>query len=183
MNLYTLLAIISLICLGLQFEPLAGMAEWHAYNIRHGEWWRIVTGNLTHTNFAHLGMNLVGLWIISFIFRPTMKNFLLVLLLLCVWVGAAILLTKMSVYVGLSGVLHGLFGYWALREVFEGRRSSLLLVAGLVGKIAWEQLYGPPMSTAALIGARVAIDAHLFGALGGLALALAEKLLKKGRVL
>ncbi|MBR9874066.1 MAG: rhombosortase [Vibrionaceae bacterium] len=175
MNLYTLLTIISVICLALQFEPMTSLSEWHAYNIRHGEWWRIVTGNLTHTNFAHLGMNLAGLWVISFIFRPSTKNVLIVFLLLCTFVGALNLLTSMSVYVGLSGVLHGLFGFWALREVFEARRSSLLLVGGLIAKVVWEQLYGPSTSTAAMIGARVAIDAHLFGAIGGLSMALLEK--------
>ncbi|ALR16101.1 MULTISPECIES: rhombosortase [Vibrio] len=175
MNLYTLLTIISVICVALQFEPMASLSEWHAYNIRHGEWWRIVTGNLTHTNFAHLGMNLAGLWIISFVFRPSTKNFLIVFLLLCTFVGALNLFTNMKVYVGLSGVLHGLFGFWALREVFEARRSSLLLVGGLIAKVVWEQLYGPSTSTAAMIGARVAIDAHLFGTIGGLGMALLEK--------
>nr|WP_206770587.1 MULTISPECIES: rhombosortase [Vibrio] len=178
-NLYTLLSIISVICLILQFEPMASLTEWHAYNIRHGEWWRIVTGNLTHTNFAHLGMNLAGLWIIGFIFRPTVRNFLIVFIVLCAFVGAMNLFTNMSVYVGLSGVLHGLFGFWALSEVFDGRRSSMLLVGGLIAKIAWEQFYGPSTSTAAMIGARVAVDAHLFGAIGGLGMAGLEKLLHR----
>nr|WP_216614099.1 rhombosortase [Vibrio rotiferianus] len=174
-NLYTLLSIISVICLILQFEPMASLTEWHAYNIRHGEWWRIVTGNLTHTNFAHLGMNLAGLWVIGFIFRPTVRNFTIVFLVLCTFVGAMNLFTNMSVYVGLSGVLHGLFGFWALAEVFDGRRSSLVLVGGLIAKVAWEQFYGPSASTAAIIGARVAVDAHLFGAIGGLSMALIER--------
>lgn len=176
MNLYTLLSIISVICLILQFEPMASLTEWHAYNIRHGEWWRIVTGNLTHTNFAHLGMNLAGLWVIGFIFRPSVRNFSIVFLVLCTFVGAMNLFTNMSVYVGLSGVLHGLFGFWALAEVFDGRRSSLVLVGGLIAKVAWEQFYGPSTSTAAMIGARVAIDAHLFGAIGGMGMAWLEKL-------
>ncbi len=155
------------------------MSEWRAYNIRHGEWWRIVTGNLTHTNFTHLSMNLAGLWVISFIFRPNTRNFLIVFLLLCTFVGALNLFTNLSIYVGLSGVLHGLFGFWALREVFEGRRSSMLLVAGLAAKIIWEQLYGPSTSTAALISARVAVDAHMVGAIGGLSMALLEKSLPR----
>ncbi len=179
MNLYTLLTIISIICLALQFEPMSSLTEWHAYNIRHGEWWRIVTGNLTHTNFAHLGMNLTGLWVISFIFRPSTRNFIIVFLLLCAFVGTLNLFTNLSVYMGLSGVLHGLFGFWALREVFEARRSSILLVAGLVAKVVWEQLHGPSTSTAAMIGARVAIDAHMCGAIGGLGMALVEKVVHR----
>ncbi|MDF4897570.1 rhombosortase, partial [Vibrio parahaemolyticus] len=61
----------------------------------------------------------------------------------------------------------------------ESRRSSVLLVGGLIAKVAWEQVYGPSSSTAELIGANVAIDAHMFGALGGLVMALLEKGLRR----
>ncbi|MFS1425557.1 hypothetical protein [Shewanella sp. 10N.286.48.B5] len=36
---------------------------------------------------------------------------------------------------------------------------------GLIAKIAWEQLIGPSSTTGELINARVAIEAHLAGAL------------------
>lgn len=175
MNLYLWLVIISMVCVGLQFEPLSSAAAWQLNAIQHGQWWRILTGNFTHTNFAHLAMNLAGLWLISYIFKPTVRLLLSALVLISLWVGIAVLMTDMSSYVGLSGTLHGLFACCALQEARQGRRSSWLLVAGVIAKAVWEQCYGSSLGTEALIQARVATEAHLAGVLGGLLLALSTK--------
>lgn len=87
--------------------------------------------------------------------------------------GVALLFSSIQIYVGLSGTLHGLFGLFALNEALSGRRSSWLLVLGLITKIAWEQLIGPSSTTGELINARVAIEAHLAGAIAGGFMAMA----------
>ncbi len=112
-------------------------------------------------------MNLAGLWIISYLFQPSKKQLVLALLVISLVTGIALLFSSIQIYVGLSGALHGLFGLFALREALNGRKSSWLLVLGLVAKIAWEQLVGPSSTTGELINARVAIEAHLAGALVG----------------
>lgn len=175
MNLYLWLVIISMVCVGLQFEPLSSAAAWQLSAIQHGQWWRILTGNFTHTNFAHLVMNLAGLWIISYIFRPTGRALLTALFIISLWVGLSVLLTDMQSYVGLSGTLHGLFACFALGEALQGRRSSWLLVAGVIAKVVWEQCYGSSLGTEALIQARVATEAHLAGTMGGLLVALVSR--------
>lgn len=112
-------------------------------------------------------MNLAGLWIISYLFQPNKKQLLSALLFISLVTGFALLLSSIQIYVGLSGTLHGLFGLFALREALNGRNSSWLLVFGLIVKIAWEQFVGPSSTTGELINARVAIEAHLAGALAG----------------
>lgn len=112
-------------------------------------------------------MNLAGLWIISYLFQPSKKQLVLALLVISLVTGIALLFSSIQIYVGLSGTLHGLFGLFALSEALNGRRSSWLLVLGLIAKIAWEQLIGPSSTTGELINARVAIEAHLAGALAG----------------
>ncbi len=112
-------------------------------------------------------MNLAGLWIISYLFQPNKKQLVLALLVINLVTGIALLFSSIQIYVGLSGTLHGLFGLFALSEALNGRRSSWLLVLGLIAKIAWEQLIGPSSTTGELINARVAIEAHLAGALAG----------------
>lgn len=112
-------------------------------------------------------MNLAGLWIISYLFQPIKKQLVLALLVISLVTGIALLFSSIQIYVGLSGTLHGLFGLFALSEALNGRRSSWLLVLGLIAKIAWEQLIGPSSTTGELINARVAIEAHLAGALAG----------------
>nr|WP_244943733.1 rhombosortase [Vibrio algivorus] len=151
--------------------------QWNHNAIMTGQWWRIVTGNLTHTNLYHLAMNVAGLWVISFIFRANLeaRQFLLVFTGLCLSVGSLLLFTSMQIYVGLSGVLHGLFAFYALVEYRLGRKSNALLLTGLTAKILWEQWFGSATGSEALIGAKVAIDAHLFGAISGAVLAIIVK--------
>ena len=167
MNLYLALLIITGVCVGLQFESAASWAAWDYTDIIHGEWWRIITGNFTHTNFYHLGMNIAALWLISWIFKPQSRQLAWLLALNSVTVGLAIFASSLSHYVGLSGVLHGLFAFWALQETLNGRRSSGLLCAAVVAKVLWEQTMGPAHETAVLIGAKVAIQAHLAGMVTG----------------
>ncbi|KJY83480.1 membrane protein [Vibrio galatheae] len=179
MRLLFLLIAISLVCLGLQFEPFASQVNWQRTLIVQGQWWRILAGNFTHTNFAHLVMNLAGLWVISFIFKPSPKSLILCLCFASLAVGVLNFLTTMNGYVGLSGALHGLFAYFALQEVFDGRKSSWLLVIGVLAKVVWEMTMGAAVSTSELINARVAVESHLFGALAGFILALTQLLLRK----
>ncbi|CAM3650254.1 hypothetical protein VA7868_04184 [Vibrio aerogenes CECT 7868] len=82
-------------------------------------------------------------------------------------IGIGLFWTDIIRYVGLSGVLHGLFAGYALQEILAGRRSSWLLLAGVAGKVGWEQCFGAPATTAALIQAPVAIQAHLAGFISG----------------
>nr|WP_267240685.1 rhombosortase [Vibrio lentus] len=166
-NVYPVLIFTSLLCVLFQLEPVQAWVVWDKNAIADGQWWRILTGNFSHTNYSHLLMNLAGLWIISYLFQPNKKQLLSALLFISLVTGFALLLSSIQIYVGLSGTLHGLFGLFALREALNGRNSSWLLVFGLIAKIAWEQFVGPSSTTGELINARVAIEAHLAGALTG----------------
>ncbi|MEF1255104.1 MULTISPECIES: rhombosortase [unclassified Vibrio] len=179
MRLFLLLIAISLVCLGLQFDPLASQVNWHRYWINQGQWWRILTGNFTHTNFAHLTMNLAGLWVICFVFKPTAKSLALILIATSLCIGILNLFTTMNGYVGLSGTLHGIFAYFATLEALQERKSSWLLVAGVMLKVTWELTMGAAQSTSDLINAPVAVEAHLFGALSGLVFALMVYFIKR----
>ncbi|PJC85385.1 rhombosortase [Vibrio sp. HA2012] len=167
MRLYLALLLISIIVFLLQLPELQSLAEWNKELIKQGQWWRILTGNYTHTNLPHMGMNLLALWLMGNLFRPAVKNLLSVLSLISAIVGITLLLSSMQIYLGLSGILHGIFAYYALKEALSGRQSSWLLVAGISIKIGWEQWYGASADTASLIGARVAIEAHLIGGITG----------------
>ncbi|WP_348541586.1 rhombosortase [Vibrio fluminensis] len=171
MPLILLLVVVSLICLTLQIPHLSALAEWRIDSIEQGEWWRILSGNFTHTNLTHLAMNIVALWIIAFIFRPSAVSYAILLITVSLSVGVGTLFTTIQGYVGLSGTLHGLFAFYALKEALQGRKSSWLLVAGVMIKVLWEVFMGSPLSTADMIHARVAVEAHLCGVLSGLAIA------------
>ena len=43
-------------------------------NIHAGQWWKIISGNFTHSNTPHLLLNLTGLWILGLLFIDTLKS-------------------------------------------------------------------------------------------------------------
>ena len=159
--------------LGLGGETVRVALRYDSVAIAGGEWWRLLTGNLVHLGWWHLFLNEVGL---------------LVLVLLCpeslswsVWVRRLVLLgLGMSLglywfvpgahwYVGMSGVIHGLFLLGLGRQVLRDRD---LIAAGciayLVGKIAWEMVSGVPVSDEQAIGGKVLVESHLYGTLSAL---------------
>lgn len=146
--------------------------RWESDLFSSYQWWRLFSGNFTHTNLYHLGMNLAGLILISYVFTPRVRQLQLHTGLLALCVGAGLLLTSTHIYYGLSGVLHGLFALYALQEVMQGKKSSLLLLMGLGIKLALEQQGDFTLSSAQWIGARVSTESHLIGAIAGLAMAL-----------
>lgn len=172
MNLYLILAIISCLSLTTQNQQLSQLLTWDRSLIISGEWWRILTGNITHTNLSHFLMNMVALWLISLIFTPRPRKLLLLLIIISLVIGLGLFASDIQRYVGLSGTLHGLFGYFAVKEALSGKRSSWLLVIGVIGKVVSEQVFGASATSAALIAAPVAIEAHLIGLIAGLMLAL-----------
>ena len=75
---------------------------------------------------------------------------------------------SLTQYVGLSGVLHGIFVFGAIMDILSKDKTGYLLFIGVWLKIAHEQIYGASSGVSDLIEASVAIDAHLWGAVGGL---------------
>lgn len=165
------MCIVSVIAFILQFETYQSYAIWQRQTILDGQWWRLITGHFTHTNTYHALVNVATFWIMSFIFKPRPNELVILMSVLAVCIGLLNLLTPVQEYAGLSGILHGVFAYYALRETLSGRKSSGLLVLGILAKVAWEQVYGASESTAELIQASVAVDAHFFGAVLGLSYA------------
>ncbi|MGF1737251.1 rhombosortase [Photobacterium satsumensis] len=164
-----------------QLSSLQPLLVWQRPDITHGEIWRLVSGNLTHTNWAHMIMNSLGLAIITFIFRRYLTSTRLALLILsiAIFIGIALWFSPMSWYAGLSGVLHGLFAWGAIQDIKAKDKLGWLLLIAVIAKVIWEQVAGGSASSAELIGARVAVEAHLAGTLGGVLFAAAENMKKK----
>lgn len=96
---------------------------------------------------------------------PSATSYAILLLIISLGVGTGLLFSSIPIYLGLSGSLHGLFAFYALSEALQGRKSSWLLLAGVVIKVIWEMTQGASVATAELIDARVAVEAHLTGVL------------------
>jgi rhomboid family GlyGly-CTERM serine protease len=153
--------------------------QWLRYDrdaILHGQWWRVITGNIVHLGWPHLLLNLAGLILVWLLFRPTLttRNWSLVTLASAAAVGGGLLLFDPALhwYVGLSGVLHGLFAAGLVTALYAGNRGDWWLLALFVAKITWEQLVGTMPGSAEIAGGTVIVNAHLYGAVGGALTAL-----------
>jgi rhomboid family GlyGly-CTERM serine protease len=136
------------------------------------EYWRLITGHFFHSNANHFLLNAAAvalLWALHGQYYHH-KNYLVVFLVSAIicslgmyWFSGHIVL-----YVGLSGVLHGFFVWGALMDIKHKEKTGYLLLIGVIAKIIHEQAYGASAEVESLIGASVATDAHLYGAIGGL---------------
>lgn len=171
--------------LGLGGEPWIEALRFDRAAIAGGEWWRLITGNLVHlpgNTIEWQGFRFHGPW---HLFLNELG--VLVLVLLCperlsplVWLRRLLLLglgmsaglyffaPQLHWYVGLSGVMHGLFLLGLMPQVLKKDIVALGCVLYLLGKLGYELYAGAPVSDEAAIGGKVALDSHLWGAVSGL---------------
>ncbi|OHU88116.1 MULTISPECIES: rhombosortase [Pseudoalteromonas] len=140
------------------------------------QWWRIFTGQFMHTNWTHLALNVLGvvfIWILHAEHR-SVSTYCWHIIFLALWTGIGIWLfcPDIRIYTGLSGLLHGVIVWGALKDIQVGMKTGILLFVGIWTKLIWEQIQGPSPEVGALIDSTVAIDAHLIGAIGGLVLSV-----------
>ena len=165
--------LLALLCglLALGGADLAGALRYQRAAILHGQLWRLFSAHLLHLSGAHLLLNLCGLGLVWALFARELSGaagwWALVCSALGVSLGLLLFDPGLDWYVGLSGVLHGLFAAGAIRHWRERPAEAALMLAVLAGKLLWEQLLGPLPGTSAVAGGPVVVDAHLFGALGG----------------
>ncbi len=153
-------------------EPMS--SNWLAYDRQQLidlQWWRLISGHFLHTNGIHLLLNLAGLtllWALHGHYYPTLQ-YLFLFFMLCVGTSGGLYLfaPQMYWYVGLSGVLHGLFLIGAYFDIQNKLKSGWIMLVGVWLKVLHEQIYGASENVAELISANVAIDAHLFGTVTG----------------
>jgi len=173
---------ITLVCLAFTLMPESWQSalQYQREAIQDGELWRLISGQLTHLNLPHLLMNLTGLWLIWMMFFTREDQlacclYRLPAILLLTTLGLWLLNPEVTWYRGLSGALHGLLAlallrHWRAQPVFH-----TLLLALLIGKIAWEQASGPVPTSEAWIRGRVIVDSHLYGTVGGSIIWLLER--------
>jgi rhomboid family GlyGly-CTERM serine protease len=137
--------------------------------VLQGEYWRLITGHLVHGSTQHLILNAAGLGLIAALFHQdySWRAWLLIALFSMAAIDAGLVFyePQLSWYLGLSGVLHGALAAGAIAWWrYESRLLALVLTVIFVGKLCWEQWHGAlPLSG----DLPVVVDAHLYGALGG----------------
>ncbi|MBV7317442.1 rhombosortase [Shewanella sp. NIFS-20-20] len=144
--------------------------------IAAGAWWQIFSANVLHTNGWHTLLNVLALGIICQLF-PWRLNFLrmwALFIALCFFQGVGLYLCYPTTqgFVGLSGILHGLFAFAVIIDIRHKDPWGYILLLAMLAKVFIEQWAGPHQFTGELINARVAIEAHLIGIVAGMCLGI-----------
>lgn len=137
-----------------------------------GELWRLLSAHIMHLTWNHLFMNLAGLLFIFFFFGNllTQKQWLGIMTFSALFISLILLWTQPELrwYVGLSGVLHGLFIAGGMADIKVRPKEAILFLAFIIGKLTYEQLMGPLPGSEESAGGPVLVDAHFYGAIAGL---------------
>lgn len=167
--------VITLICTLIMLLPqsITNQLVLSQVGIENFQIWRLLTGHFVHTNYWHFGLNIAGLWLTWLLFAEYFKCIPLTLVLSFSTIGLSLVLfytlnlQNITWYAGLSGTLHGLFAFALVLDITKKRVTTYIMIAFGVGKLVFEQMGGSTQSTADLIGANVAINGHLWGAVLG----------------
>jgi len=144
--------------------------------LQSGQVWRVITAHWVHVGWAHLFLNTTGLAICVTLTTPnwSLKRWFAQSLAMGAAISILCTLQNPEIfwYAGFSGVLFGLY-FLAAHDLYRRDRLIAVLVASaIVVKIVLEQYTSIDLDSSALIGARVVVDAHLYGLLSAIAIAL-----------
>lgn len=161
-------AVIALICVVISLQP-----QWHNYLALTEDGllaqpWRVFTTHLVHLNDQHLLMNLVALFLLAVIFRQQAQGRLLVNVMVISALFATIVPIAVSqeyLFVGLSGVLHGIAVFAGVTMAKQGHKVGFVVLAAVVVKLIVDMTVQSGYQD--WLGAEVAYLSHLGGAIGG----------------
>jgi len=144
--------------------------------VAEGQLWRILTAHWVHVGWMHLLLNSLSLVICVSLTEPgwSARRWLLVTIVMGLGISLLLMLNNPEVvdYAGHSGILYGLYVLGAISLFPRDRLVAVLVIAAIVIKVLMEQFSFYDFNTGSLIGARVIVDAHLYGLLMAIAIAL-----------
>jgi len=140
--------------------------------LANGQLWRLLTGHFVHLSLEHAALNSLGLVLMWALFARdyTPRQWLSILLGAILAIDAGLWMRDSTIawYVGSSGVLHGVMAAGTLAHLRRRDLDGWVLAAFVILKLGYEQWSGQlPFAE----GSVVVVDAHLYGAIGGAAVA------------
>ncbi len=168
-----------LLALGLLLLPeLDGPAARQALSyeregLLEGQWWRLLSAHFVHLDLEHAVLNGLGVVLMWALFaRDYAPLHWLVIYLgsaLAVSAGLWFLNPELDWYVGASGALHGVMTAGTMAHLKRGDLDGWILAGFIVLKLGYERFAGAlPFAGSP----DTVVDAHLYGAAGGVVLAL-----------
>lgn len=160
--------------------------EWLRYDrvlMEDGQWWRFLTGNFVHLGWYHWFLNEMGLVVLVLLcpeaLSPAVWARRVLLLGLGMSAGLYWMVPGLGNYVGMSGVIHGLFVLGLMPQVMKKDLIALGCLLYLLGKIGYELYAGAPVSDEQAIGGSVVTESHFYGSITGFVYGLVFQTFKR----
>lgn len=156
--------------------------EWLRYSrteIQGGAYWRLLTGHLVHFDMAHATLNVAGLillWLL-FVADARARQWACVACVSAVSISTALWCyhPEIAWYLGLSGVLHGVWAAASVHALTRWRLEAIVSGALLCCKLLIESRFGALSDPLLGHALPVVVVAHLYGAIGGLLTAVVQR--------
>ena len=162
---------VAVLAIAFQSTGLDIELRYDRHAIQQGSLWLLISGNYVHLGWGHVILNLAGLFMVWWFFIGDFKQYewLVIFLVSGLFVTCGLYLYNPHLiwYVGLSGLLHGLFLAGGLRLLATEFKFAAVLIIAIVGKLMYEQMMGSLPGTSEMSGGPVVVNSHLFGAIGG----------------
>jgi len=153
-------------------EPARQLLSFDREAIAAGQWWRLLSAHFVHLDLEHALLNSLGLVLMWALFARDYSPWRWA----AIYCGSAMAVSlglwfanpELEWYVGASGALHGVMTAGTIAHLRRRDLDGWILAIFIVGKLAYEQYSGalPFAGSPDTI-----VDAHLYGALGGVVLA------------
>ncbi|MCP3689849.1 MAG: rhombosortase [Gammaproteobacteria bacterium] len=149
--------------------------------LESAEYWRVITTHWAHINWIHFLLNASGLILCLTIAAPewSIKRWLIYQLVFALGISLLFGLFNPELlwYLGYSGILYGILLLAALDLYRRDRLIALLLGFAVLLKITLEQTSEINFSSSDIIGSPVIVDAHLYGVLIAIFIALVNQVI------
>jgi rhomboid family GlyGly-CTERM serine protease len=154
-------------------ETLRALLSYDRHGIVNGEGWRLLSAHFVHLDAEHALLNGLGVVLMWALFARDYSplRWLAIYLFASLTISAGLwwLNPEVRWYVGASGALHGVMAAGTLAHLRRRDLDGWILAIFIIAKLSYEQFAGSmPFAGAS----NTIVDAHLYGAVGGLALAL-----------
>jgi rhomboid family GlyGly-CTERM serine protease len=157
-------------------EPARRLLSFDRTGLVAGEWWRLLTAHFVHLDLEHAVLNGLGVVLMWALFARDYSPWRWA----AIYCGSAMAVSAglwfanpgLQWYVGASGALHGVMTAGTIAHLRRRDLDGWILAVFIVVKLGFEQYSG----ALPFAGSNdTVVDAHLYGAIGGVVLGLLLK--------